>query len=484
MRLRPPLLTADDARVRAGLDRLRAELEVPDGFPADALATAERAAATPPEALPEGVPGPRVDRTDVELVTVDPEGSTDLDQALAVTAREGGGFRVAYAIADLALFVPPAGPLDAEVHRRGVTHYAPDGRSPLHPDPIGTGAASLLPDGVRPAVLWTVDLDPEGAAVATTVERAVVRSRRQLSYEQAQALIDGGDPPLALSALRQVGELRLAQERARGGISLTHPQQEVVPRDGGYALRYAAPLAVEDWNAQISLLCGIEAARIMLDGGVGLLRTLPDPEPRALERLRRSAAALGVDWPAGRSYPEFVRGLDPATAVGGALLTQCARTLRGAGYTAFDGSPPAVPGHAAIAAPYAHVTAPIRRLADRVANEALLAQAAGRPVPPWVRAGLTPAAEAMAASGRRAGALERGAIDLVEALLLADRVGEAFTGVVVDVDDRGALVQLRDPAVQGRATGDGLELGRELRVTVAEADPERRVVRFAAAGPG
>lgn len=480
MRLRPPRLIADDARVRAGLDRLRRELEVPDAFPAEAEAAADRAAATPPSALPPFASAPpRVDRTDVELVTVDPEGSTDLDQALSVTARDGG-FRVSYAIADLAQFVAPDGPLDAEVHRRGVTHYAPDGRRPLHPDPIGTAAASLLPDGARPAVLWTIDLDPTGIPTATAVERAIVRSRRQLSYEQAQQLIEAGDGPPALSALRAVGEARLALERERGGISLTHPQQEVVAADGGYELRYAAPLPVEDWNAQISLLCGIEAARIMLAGGSGLLRTLPAPEPAALERLRRSAAALGVDWPSGRSYPEFVRALDPATAVGGALLTQCARTLRGAGYTAFDGTPPADPGHAAIAAPYAHVTAPIRRLCDRVANEALLAHAAGRPVPGWVGAALTPASEAMAAAGRRAGALERGAIDLVEALLLADRVGERFTGVVVDVDDRGALVQLRDPAIQGRTTGDGLTLGSEIQVTVREADPERRVVRFAA----
>ena len=110
-----------------------------------------------------------------------------------------------------------------------------------------------------------------------------------------------------------------------------------------------------------------------------------------------------------------------------------------------------------------------------------LALVEGREVPAAVRSGLPAAVEAMTAATRRAAALERGAIDLVEALLLADRVGETFPGVVVGVDDRGAQVQLRDPAVQGRATGEGLALGQELPVRLVEADAERRVIRFAAA---
>jgi len=335
VRLPAPHLPADDARVRAGLARLRVELDVPGPFPDEALAEAERAAAAIAAA-----PAGRVDRTDVELVTIDPPGSTDLDQALSVR-RDGTGFRVHYAIADLAAFVAPGGPLDAEGHRRGVTHYAPDGRAPLHPDRIGTDAASLLPDGARPALLWTIDLDGDGLPTSTVLERATVRSRAQLDYAQAQRWIDGAaGPPAALEALADVGRLRREQEEARGGISLTHPQQEVERVDGGFRLRYAAPLPVEGHNAQISLLCGIEAARIMLDGGIGLLRTMPPPDPRDLERLRRVAGALGVRWDAGASYPAFVRSLDPATAIGGALLTQCARTLRGAAYTAFDGAAP------------------------------------------------------------------------------------------------------------------------------------------------
>ena len=160
---------------------LREELGVPDGWPPAALAEAEAAARSPD--LPE------LDRTDLPLFTVDPEGSRDLDQAVAIE-RRAGGYRVHYAIADVAAFVVANGPLDSEAHRRGVTLYAPDRSVPLYPDVLGAGAASLLPDGVRPALLWSHDLDGDGELVATDVRRARVRSRQRMTYTQVQGLVD------------------------------------------------------------------------------------------------------------------------------------------------------------------------------------------------------------------------------------------------------------------------------------------------------
>jgi hypothetical protein len=97
------------------------------------------------------------------------------------------GYRVSYAIADVGAFVVPGGALDAEVEQRGVTLYAPDRRVPLHPPVLGEQAASLLPDGPRPALLWQLDLDADGGLTATDVRRALVRSRAQLDYEGVQA---------------------------------------------------------------------------------------------------------------------------------------------------------------------------------------------------------------------------------------------------------------------------------------------------------
>ena len=93
---------------------------------------------------------------------------------LTFIERRGTGFRVHYAIADVASFVRPGGALDLETHRRGVTLYSPDLRTSLHPPVLSEGAASLLPDVVRPAVLWRIDLDSAGQQVEVDVERALV----------------------------------------------------------------------------------------------------------------------------------------------------------------------------------------------------------------------------------------------------------------------------------------------------------------------
>ncbi|MCU1692851.1 MAG: ribonuclease [Frankiales bacterium] len=453
---------------------LRRELDAPGAFPPEVLAEAAAAAAAP--RLPD------LDLTGVAFLTVDPEGSRDLDQALALE-RDGDGYLLRYAIADVAAFVTPGGALDAECRRRGETLYLPDLRVPLHPPELSEGAASLLPEQVRPALVWTLVLGADGEPRSTRVERALVRSRRQLSYPEAQAEIDSEPTPSAeatcLALLREVGLLRQERARERGAVDLPTPEQEVTDGpDGRPLLALRAPLPVEGWNAQISLLTGLAAARLMLDGGVGLLRTLPPAAPEDVAALRRSALALGVPWPEGTAYGEVVSGLDPALPPHAALLTLATRLLRGAGYTAFDGAPPAQPLHSALAAPYAHCTAPLRRLADRYVGEVCLALCAGVPVPAWARTALPELPEVMTAADRRASALDRAVVDLAEALLLAPRVGEEFDGVVVEASTRGGTVQLADPPVRAKLTGADLPLGQRVRVRLEQADPVTRTVRF------
>jgi exoribonuclease R len=150
---------------------------------------------------------------------------------------------------------------------------------------------------------------------------------------------------------------------------------------------------------------------------------------------------------------------------------------RGAGYTAFDGTPPPEPEHFAIAAAYAHATAPLRRLQDRYVSECCLAACAGTAPPDWVRAGLAALPGAMTRADQRARVVERGIVDLVEAVLLQGREGETFDAVVVDI----GLVQLRDPAVRGRIAKDGPEPGTEITVRLDRADPAARTVEFSVA---
>jgi exoribonuclease R len=141
------------------------------------------------------------------------------------------------------------------------------------------------------------------------------------------------------------------------------------------------------------------------------------------------------------------------------------------------GEAPARLRHVAIASTYAHVTAPLRRLADRFANEVVLALSAERPVPGWALDALPELPALMGAAAQRDGSLSRAMVDATEALVLRDRVGERFAGVVTDVDDRGGSVQLRDPAVVAHVKGFAEDqLGREVDVVLQAVDvPARRV---------
>ena len=456
-----------DAVLKATLQGIREELELPVSFPPEVESEALEAVGR--AALPDD------DRTGIPFVTIDPPLATDLDQALHIE-RDGDGYTVHYAIADVAAFVTPGGAIDAETRSRGQTLYAPDGRIPLHPPVISEDAASLLPDRERGAYLWSFHLDSRGEVTETTLARARVRSRAQLSYEEAQRAIDAGDDD-ALQLLREVGLRRIELERERGGASLNRPDEEIDLVDGRYTLTRRPPLPVEQWNAQISLMTGMAAARIMLDGGVGILRTMPEPDPETITTFRRQVEALGCPWPEGMPYGEFLRGLDHGTPSGLAAVHAAASLFRGAGYTAFDGEAPAESAQAAVAAPYAHATAPIRRLVDRfvlVACEALLA---GRPVPDWVREALPTLPKLMSQSSGLASRLERASVEAIEAALLTPHVGEVFAATVIAANGSGGRIQLADPVVTATVDGD-VAPGTHVRVRLTSADIPTGTVAF------
>ncbi|MDN5782570.1 MAG: RNB domain-containing ribonuclease [Luteimonas sp.] len=462
-----------DQVLERGMAEIQRELGLPTAFPPEVEQAATAAAANP--RLPDE------DRSDIAFVTIDPPDAMDLDQAMFVE-RNGDGYRVHYAIADVAAFVTAGDAVDLEANRRGETLYGADAKIPLHPKALSEDAASLLPDQLRPALLWTIEVDASGEGIAVDVRRARVRSRAKLDYTGVQADIDAGKAGPMWAVLREIGELRKQREARRGGVSLPLPEQEIRIEDGRWALEFRARHPVEDWNEQISLLTGMAAAHLMVEHRVGLLRTLPEADPRAIARLHRTARALGIDWPKSRGYPDFIRSLDPANPRDVAMMTACTMVLRGAGYVAFDGAVPEHSQHAALASHYAHVTAPLRRLVDRYTGEVCVALCAGTRVPQWVLDALPGLPATMQESARRAGRYENAVLDLAEAVALAPRVGETFEGAVVEVeqkDRRRGEIMLREPAILARVEAAGeLPLGEQVRVRLVEADPASRRIRF------
>lgn len=476
IRIRP----SDDATMDQGVAQIQREMRLPTAFAPEVEAAAAQAAANP--RLPD------LDRTDIRLLTIDPPGSRDLDQAMQLERRDGGGYRVYYALADVAAFVSAGDVIDVEANRRGETLYGGTSTIPLLPTVLCENAASLLPDQLRPSILWTIDLDARGEIAAIDVRRARVRSREQCDYPSVQAQLDAGTADPVWSLLREIGQLRQALEKQRGGISLSLPDAEIGCDGGQWDLEYRVEQPIEDWNAQISLLTGMAAAKVMVQGKLGILRTLPPPDAHSIARLRLTAQALRIDWPDGQDYPTFIRTLDPTQPHHVAMMLSCTMVLRGAGYAAFDGELPALTEQSAVAAQYAHVTAPMRRLVDRYANEACIALCANQPVPDWVHAALPTLPDTLRDSDRTAHQYEHAIIALAEAVILAPRVGESFAGSIVEVlhgarDGGGAthtgIVMLRDPPLEARVESDApLELGADVSVRLAQADPATRTVRF------
>lgn len=444
-----------------GLAAIRRQYQVPDAFPAPVLAAAEAAA--------KRAPSEHADRTALPFVTLDPASSTDLDQAFAIE-RSGGDLLLHYAIADIAWFVDDGDAIDAEAWARGATQYLPDGKAGLYPPVLSEGAASLLPDGPRPATIFTVRIAPDGLAALDGAERAIVKSRAKLAYDA----VSDADLPADFAELANRIQ---AAEAKRGAARVDPPEQEVAPAgDGRFTLLFRPQLVSETRNAAMSLAANLAIADTLLAHHTGLFRVMAPPDERAVKRLRFTAKAFGLDWRTGTPLADFERNLDPADPRQAAFMAAIRRAGKGASYAPYrDGD---VPWHAAVAATYAHATAPLRRLADRYVIRAVSAIANGQPVPTVVSEAFARLPEVMAQADARASQIERAVIDLAEAVMLKERVGEIFPAIVTDMDERGARLQLSDLPVVARVSAHGVEPGDPIRVRLEGADPERRALIF------
>ncbi|MFC4594851.1 RNB domain-containing ribonuclease [Sphingobium tyrosinilyticum] len=451
----------------AGLALIRSEFQVPAAFPPDTVQAAEEAA--------RRVPTEHVDRTDLPFVTLDPASSTDLDQALWIEPS-GGDLLLHYAIADVGWFVDDGGAIDVEAWRRGETLYLPDGKASLYPPVLSERAASLLPQGPRPAILLVVRVDGDGAVRLDSVERALIRSRAKLAYDSVGA----ADLP------KEFGELarRIRHAEAhRGSARVDPPEQEVSALAGsGFELAFRPRLESEADNASLSLAANLAVADALQSHATGLFRVMAEPDERAVARLRLSAQALKVDWPASMTLKDFERSLTPGNAQHAALMMAIRRAGPGASYAPYRAG--VTPWHAAMAATYAHATAPLRRLADRYVLRAVLEVANGRAVSPAVSEAFEKLPTFMARADTLAGKIERAVVDLAETLLLSGKEGERFGAVVTDVDERGAKVQLCDWPVTSRLAVPGLNPGSSVALRLENVDTARRSLLFSLTSNG
>jgi len=445
----------------AGLAAIRSQYSVPASFPPAVLDAAEAAASR--------APTEHVDRADWPFVTLDPATSTDLDQAFTIE-RAGDDLILHYAIADVAWFVTAGDALDVEAWKRGTTLYLPDGKAGLYPPRLAEGAASLLPDGSRPAVIFHVRVGGDGVATLDGAERAIIRTRAKLAYDSVTAA--------QLPADFDEFSRRVQAAAAARGAGTIEPPEQLVERigDDQYQLVFQPRLASEDQNAAMSLACNLAVAQAMLHASTGLFRVMPEPDERAVKRLRHTARGLGMKWGPGQSLAEFSRTLDGNDPKHASFMLAARRAGGGADYQQFI--PGVTPWHSAMAATYAHATAPLRRLADRYVVQVVLAVANGNAVPDDVAEALPRLPEPMDRADSTGNRIDRAVLDLAEAIILRGHEGESFDAVVVDDDDDGTRIQLLDVAVVAKVKAHGVEPGDNLRVKLVATDVDKRTVQF------
>ncbi len=468
------------AQLATGLAAIRSEFSLPAGFSESVLDEAAAVAAAGITFVG------RVDLRSDRFVTLDPASSTDLDQAFDL-ALEGDTYVLRYAIADVGAAVISGGAIEAEAWRRASTLYLPDEKISQYPAVLSEGAASLLPDVDRAAVLITVRLGPDLVPTLAGLDRVVIRSKAKLAYETCSP---EDAHPLLLGFAQRMEE----SDRARGAERVERPEQEIEDAPGApgeLRLRFRELTASEQANSAMSLAANLALAGLFFSKGMGLFRDLDDPSKRDVAMLRRTARGLGLKWADGEPLRDVLRRLRPGDPIDATFSIAVRRAGGGAQYRWYEAAPPdspmlsagktgspSGPWHSAMGASYAHATAPLRRLADRYVLDLALALQNGAEVDGSLVDLLRRLPKVMDAVASLSGKVERACIDLVEAVVLSGREGTDFAGVVAEDSGPTAVVHLVDEGIRIRLPLPDAVPGDTVRLRLRSADPVKRLLAF------
>jgi ribonuclease R len=504
---RGPIVRAERVLGRAGT--LPAEIEatchtmgIPSRFPA----AVENAAKGFEEPDAETLAGRRDLRSTLAM-TIDPVDARDYDDAVSIE-RADGGFRLTVSIADVSHYVRPGSPIDAEALERGTSVYFPGRCVPMLPESLSSSLASLLPDVDRLAVSVFLAIDSKGEVAGADFARTVIRSRARLTYERAQAIVDGQereDPGLsdALAAMAACAKLLHERRMARGAIDLDVPEAVVTVDEHGHptAIARHGRLLAHRIIEEFMLAANEAMARRLESARVGFLYRIherPDAEAVATLAARLSVLGLRLPGDGARIAPAaFQKVVEQASGKPHERLVNLLvlRTMTRARYSAYKEI------HFGLASDcYTHFTSPIRRYPDLLAHRALCAVLESRATRLPPAEALEPIAEQSSDRERRAMEAERDVDRAAAILFMQDHIGREFAGSVTGVDRYGFWVELDEAFVEGfvpvarleeyydfisermelqsRTSRHALRIGDRIRVRVVAADLADRRLEF------
>ncbi|WP_287877193.1 ribonuclease R [Aquitalea sp.] len=420
---------------------------LPHEFPADVVAQAK---ATPKKVRKKDLTVDRVDLRHLPLVTIDGETARDFDDAV-YAEKQGKGFRLIVAIADVSHYVQPGDALDQEALDRGTSVYFPRRVIPMLPEALSNGICSLNPDVERLCMVCDMQINGKGEVKRYQFYPAVMLSKARLTYTQVWDWIQHGtDNPLLpnIQTLYSLFKVLLAARAKRGAIEFDSVETQMIFNDQG-KIDKIVPVVRNDAHRLIEecmLAANVCAADFLLKSKQKCLyRVHEGPTPEKLETLRNYLQLVGLtlagnDKPTAKDYAKLAEQIHgrPDAPV---LQTMLLRSMQQAVYT------PDNNGHFGLAYDaYTHFTSPIRRYPDLLVHRSIKAVLQGNKYKPgkWAQLGMH-----CSMTERRADDASRDVESWLKTYYMQDKVGEVFQGKISAVTSFGVFVLLDDVYVEG-----------------------------------
>ncbi|WP_309092002.1 ribonuclease R [Phenylobacterium sp.] len=429
---------------------------IPTGFSQAAEAEAE--AAQPPTLAG------REDLREVPLITIDPADARDHDDAVYAEPdndeKNPGGWIVWVAIADVAAYVTSGSALDREARDKGNSVYFPDRVEPMLPERLSNGLCSLREGENRACMAVRMVFGADGRKRSHRFVRGLMRSAAKLSYEQAQAAIDGNPDdktgPLLQPVLKPLWTAYATMKKgrdARSPLAIESLERKIVIDAQGQVVSITPRASLEAHRLieEFMIQANVCAAETLEQKKIPLIYRIHDaPSQEKLFALVDFLGTLGLPWTKGEAprTERFNRLLDETRDTPHAEIVNevVLRTQMQAHYSTEN------IGHYGLnLAKYAHFTSPIRRYADLIVHRALVsALGLGKDgLSERDVAQMKGTAEQITGAERRAMAAERDATDRYIAAFLSDRVGAEFDGKITGVTRFGLFVRLTETGADG-----------------------------------
>lgn len=465
------------------------ERELIPEFPREVVAEAE---SIPGAATPDD--GAIRDMRSTLWCSIDNDDSRDLDQLTFGEDAGGGNIRIFVAVADVDALVRKGSPIDGYARQNTTSVYTPARIFPMLPERLSTNLTSLNEDEDRLAVVVELVVDTEGAVRDGSIYRAHVHNHAKLVYEEVGAWFEGEGPaPEKLATVPGLLETLKLQETAAARL------KERRHEEGALDLETIEPRAVMDGRSIVALhqpkrtLAHELIEDFMIAANGASARFLQAHQFATIRRVVRVPERWDRIVQLAEDYGERLPESADAVALERFLLRMRKRDplrfpdlslsvvkLLGKGEYVLEAPGRAHAGHFGLAVKdYAHSTAPNRRYPDLITQRLLKAAIAAKPSP-YSESELGELAAHCTDQEDDANKVERQVRKSAAALLLANRIGQQFDGVVTGASAKGTWARIFDPPVEGRVVrGAGkLDVGDRVRVKLIDVDVERGFIDF------